>query len=342
MAQMAQPWRHPKTGAYYLRRQIPENLRPAFGMRAVHKQSLRTKDFVRAAQLFIAVNAEFEQQLEIARQRLAATGDPRPCQRDQAEQLIQAYFEGGAPDGGLDGHERLRLAFQEVDRGLFAEELFACLNIPLASADRWWELSTNAALFRAHETKLRERGAGRSWPKQGMWRSSEPIAQRDAQLAQADRLVEQIARYANPCRAEMPDGIGEVVAAYLDLARLEEESSARKPVGATSRLRPDMRLLELYEKWKEGMNPRPQTAREYRRAAEEFIDYIGDIPAMEVTEDDIHNWLDAVVKMPSRMPAADRALTFTARLAKFGEVEGGKISATTVKKQLGALQAILG
>ncbi|GFZ94207.1 hypothetical protein GCM10019071_25630 [Sphingobium fuliginis] len=339
---MAQPWRHPQTGAYYLRRQIPENLRPAFGMRAVHKQSLRTKDFVRAAQLFIAVNAEFEQQLETARHRLAATGDPRPCQREQAEHLIRAYFEGGAPDGGLDGHERLRLAFQEVDRGIFAAEPLACLTTPLSSPDRWWELSINAALFRAHESKLRDKATGHLWPKQGMWRRSDPVTEAQVRLAQADRVVEQIARYASLRRADMPDGIGEAVATYLDQARLEEEGSARKPVSATPRLRPDMRLLELYEKWKEGMTPRPQSAREYRRAIEEFIDYIGDIPAMEVTEDDIHNWLDAVVKMPSRMSSADRALTFTARLAKFGEVEGGKISATTVKKQLGALQAILG
>ena len=343
MAQMAQPWRHPKTGAYYLRRQIPENLRPAFGMRSVHKQSLRTKDFVRAAQLFIAVNAEFEQQLETARQRLAATGDPRPSQRDQAENLIRSYFEGVAPDGGLDGLERLRLTFQEVDRGIFAAEPMACLSGPaLSSPDRWWELSINAALFRAHEAKLRENGAGRPWSKQGKWRASDPVAQREVRLAQADRVVEQIARYAGLRWADMPDGMAEAVVAYLDQARLEEEVSARKPVSVTSRLRPDMRLLDLYEKWKEGMTPRPQSAREYRRAVEEFIDYIGDIPAMEVTEDDIHNWLDAVVKMPSRMPVADRALTFTERLAKYGEIEGGKISATTVKKQLGALQAILG
>ncbi|WP_327752093.1 site-specific integrase [Sphingobium sp. SJ10-10] len=343
MAQMAQPWRHPKTGAYYLRRQIPENLRPAFGMRAVHKQSLRTKDFVRAAQLFIAVNAEFEQQLETARQRLAATGDPRPCQREQAEHLIRAYFEGGAPDGGLDGHERLRLAFQEVDRGIFAAEPQACLSGPaLSSPDRWWELSINAALFRSHEAKLRENGVGLPWSKQGKWRASDPIAQQDVRLAQADRVVEQIARYANLRRADLPDGIGEAVVSYLDEARLEEEGSARKPVGAVSRLKPDMRLGELFNLWNEGMNPRPQTASEYRRAIDGFIDYIGDIAAMEVTEDDLHNWLDALVKMPARLPAADRALTFTARLTKYGNVEGGKISATTAKKQLGALQAILG
>ena len=44
MVQMATPWLHPDTGVYYLRRQIPKELRPAFGGKALEKQSLRTKD----------------------------------------------------------------------------------------------------------------------------------------------------------------------------------------------------------------------------------------------------------------------------------------------------------
>ena len=76
MAQMAQPWKHPDTGAYYIRREIPEKLRPAFDGKALWKVSLRTKDFARAAILFASANADLEKRFEEARRRVAATGDP--------------------------------------------------------------------------------------------------------------------------------------------------------------------------------------------------------------------------------------------------------------------------
>lgn len=52
MAHMAQPWKHSTTGAYYLRRKIPEKRRPAFEGRALWKRSLKTKDHDRACVLF--------------------------------------------------------------------------------------------------------------------------------------------------------------------------------------------------------------------------------------------------------------------------------------------------
>jgi hypothetical protein len=40
---MARPWKHPKSGVYYLRVRVPRDLVSLVG-HAVEKQSLRTKD----------------------------------------------------------------------------------------------------------------------------------------------------------------------------------------------------------------------------------------------------------------------------------------------------------
>lgn len=120
MANMASPWKHPGSGAYYLRRQIPEKLRPAFEGKALWKVSLGTKVANEATFLFLQANAALERRFEEARARLVATGHPCPTQRDRADELVNAYFQG--PErcpGGLDGSERLLLARLEIDRGLW-------------------------------------------------------------------------------------------------------------------------------------------------------------------------------------------------------------------------------
>jgi hypothetical protein len=40
---MSRPWKHPKTGIYWLRRGVPDDLRPIIGKREI-KHSLKTKD----------------------------------------------------------------------------------------------------------------------------------------------------------------------------------------------------------------------------------------------------------------------------------------------------------
>ena len=112
MALMATPWKHPSTGVYYLRRQIPEKLRPAFDGKALWKVSLGTKNSNDATVLFLQANAALEQRFEEARTRLKATGSPCPSARDRADEMVAAYFQG--PEfraGGLDGEAGTGFAY---------------------------------------------------------------------------------------------------------------------------------------------------------------------------------------------------------------------------------------
>jgi hypothetical protein len=234
MAGMAQPWKHPKTGIYHLHRQLPEKLRAAFGGKALHKASLGTRDFVKASVIFTAANAELERQFEEARKRFASTGDPRPSQRDEAEALVMAYFEGPEFDeGGLDGPERLDLARREIDRGLWNATPNGCSIVAASTTEQWMQLVANAALFRSHSgtrRHLTELAPG------AVWHMSDASFKAGARDAQIERCVTQVTGQNGLSEGSTPDGLADFVPSYLDALPIGP-SRDRRPQAAQSRHR---------------------------------------------------------------------------------------------------------
>jgi integrase len=101
---MARPSKHPKTGIYWLRKRVPDDLRSIVG-KAEHKRSLKTKDPVEAKRLHAVALAELESHWKLLRQSspqpstLPATmSEPQP---DYGEMLILYQI-------GLDGERRKR------------------------------------------------------------------------------------------------------------------------------------------------------------------------------------------------------------------------------------------
>ena len=58
---MSRPWKHPKTGVYWLRKRVPKHLRRLVG-RGEEKRSLRTKDPSQAKTRFLDALSEIETQ----------------------------------------------------------------------------------------------------------------------------------------------------------------------------------------------------------------------------------------------------------------------------------------
>ena len=56
---VARPWKHPKTGVYWLRKGVPEELRPLVGKRE-EKRSLKTRDPAEAKRLHLEALSELE------------------------------------------------------------------------------------------------------------------------------------------------------------------------------------------------------------------------------------------------------------------------------------------
>ena len=85
---MPTPWKHPKTGSYYLNRRVPTDVSEAFGKIHVLK-SLGTKDYreaeKRICKMWLSYQQEFEK-LRAQRQTL------QPLREDQAEQLALLWY----------------------------------------------------------------------------------------------------------------------------------------------------------------------------------------------------------------------------------------------------------
>ncbi len=72
MPVMANPVKHPKSGIYYLRIAVPDDLRASIGKREI-KKSLNTRNFTEAKQLFAAEYSKVLALFEQHRQQIQLT-----------------------------------------------------------------------------------------------------------------------------------------------------------------------------------------------------------------------------------------------------------------------------
>ena len=82
-------------------------------------------------------------------------------------------------------------------------------------------------------------------------------------------------------------------------------------------------------------------AHEASTTIADLVEFAGDVAVSTITGDHLYNSRDAVASLPKAMPRADRALSFTARLAKYADREEPRIAPASVKHRLGHLQALL-
>lgn len=79
------------------------------------------------------------------------------------------------------------------------------------------------------------------------------------------------------------DELTKALPAVIDEKRTGDEDfnrarlSRHRPRATQSRLRPHMRLKQLFREWKAGNEPRPQTALEFQAVVDDFIDYADDM-----------------------------------------------------------------
>ena len=83
---MARPWKHPKTGIYWLRKRVPEDLRPILGKRE-EKRSLGTRDAAEAKRLHAQALAELEQRWANLR------APSKPISEREAHELVAPAYE---------------------------------------------------------------------------------------------------------------------------------------------------------------------------------------------------------------------------------------------------------
>ncbi|TXC71219.1 site-specific integrase [Sphingomonas ginsenosidivorax] len=342
---MASPFADPRTGQLYFRRAVPEALRAAFDGRAVVKVSLRTKDAALAKVGFARENAAFEATLADARRRMAeGTLIPTPAA------LVRRWCEGPASGKGLSGTQRLVMTFMELDaaaggRGssTLKDEFYPPAILGPASNTDWDAVVRDAGRFEALVTDAYGGSieqTGTNWIRL-RWREPE-AAWRPCLVGPVERLR----AFDTGAERFSDDEIARALLAVVDERRSGDEEANRarlahtRPRATSSRLRPNLRLKELYREWKAGNEPRPQTAGEYEAAVDDFIDFAGDVPVSTIDADLLYDYRDEAAKLPATMPRADRSLPFTDRVRKHAD-KLPKCAPPTLKKRVGALQALL-
>ncbi|MGI4730860.1 MAG: DUF6538 domain-containing protein [Janthinobacterium lividum] len=331
MVAMAEPWRHPETGTYYLRRQIPKPLRGEFGGRQLWKRSLDTKDPGEARRVFAAVNAELEVTFEAARKAIAERAAGTRLTAAQAEAALSracALHRGSRLDrfpvlSNLYWSEEA--AVSTIGCGpitLFHDPSpagFAAMDPTRLPGDVWLRVvrarPRKDVLFMAEHAILWIHGTFRS---EGGFGDLVRDAENDWMLVNA--VTTAVEREQADLRA--------VIATPF------------RPTG--TRLRPDMTLRELLDEWR-NKTPAPgaQGAHETGTTVEDFIDFVGDVPVSQISGDHIYNFRDAVAALPKAMPLHVRAMTFNARIAACRSVVGRKVAPASVKRRVGHLQALL-
>ncbi len=341
---MASPFADPRTGQLYFRRAVPEALRPAFDGKAVIKVSLRTKDTAEAKIGFARENAEFETKLAEARRRFAeGTLVPTPGA------LVRRWCEGPATGTGLSGQQRLIVTFMELDaaagsrKSIGVDDVYPPAIMGPPSNTAWDLVCADKSRFEGLVADAYGGDAGQTgtnWIRL-RWHHAESIW-RPCLAGPAARL-----RAFDPGAARFSDDeIAKALLEVVDEKRNGDEELNRvrltrhRPRVPNSRRRPNLRLKALFREWKAGNAPRPQTAGEYEAAIDDFIDFAGDPTISMIDADMLYDFRDEAAKLPASMPRADRALPFTARVAKHKDAIP-KCAPPTLKKRVGALQALL-
>ena len=330
MVQMATPWKHPKTGIYYLYRQIPAALRPEFGGKVHHKESLRTHEPVEAARRFVAANARLQVLLDQAAGRVAAAALKDEISAERAVATVERFLVRHA-------------------RGSFA----ACPSLALT----WWIEDTANRMFGTgvgaippapSESDFAERMVGLRHERlvgEG-WLAALMDLPRSKWMGAVDMALVPLIESADPPIMRTPANEATLMDAWnarvrADVSRLRERVEAPQNDATRTRERPDLRLRELLELWRVAQQPRPQYVLEAKASVEDLIAYAGDLPVVAITNTIVMNYRDQAKSLPAGMPRADRGLPFPQRVEKHAGTTAKKVSATTLKKRIGAIQVIM-
>ena len=268
---MAKPkglWRDPRTDIYYLRRRIPDALKPAFACGDFHKVSLGTADLREAERKLAIANGEFEKKVATFRETLKNDGGGA-LSAEEAQALVERHFtrrsSNGFASGGLDTAFILRelddavadLAGERLPtaQSMSAEDWIAYRK-RVAGSDTDDELSDEAIARLEAEIAISHRDTGERWfeyqrrtPRR-RWRPllTEQVTALKRQIGLAEGNVPGIDE-------PLADAIATVLASPEVRAQTPRAQSLRRRPNA-SRARPDMKLRDLAAEWKAKRKPK--------------------------------------------------------------------------------------
>lgn len=319
---MAQPFKH-SSGVYYLRRRVPEELRPALGLE--YKRSLKTRDPGEAKARFAAEWVRSEEAFSLARAQLSGTSalTARDIQqlaarwfRAELEQLertgdFKPFLVQGSlvSNEGPDGHQEFQewislrdaptqgleldpfdTALPHVARTLKAESIVP----PARDSQAFKDLAQafwNHLLKLSDLAKLRHDG---DWVTRFNVMEPEPLSVKSPAPTQGKTLLEAFHAYKG--------------------SKLLDDGDSRSTI---------------------------RTLDEFGSTIRRFVELFGDLPLTAVTRATIQGYRAYLAKFPTKAKGAAK-LTAQQLIAKAEAEQLPTLSPATVGNKLRALSAVLG
>jgi integrase len=329
MVQMITPWKHPQTGIYYLYKELPPHLRGEMGRRQV-RRSLRTRDPVEAKRLFVQAHAELEREMAEAEARVAAQARADEISPERAIATVDRWLREVKPPRAYGRWPSLASTWWLED-----------------TADRLFGLGGIGAPPPNDDDQDERLRALRDMPLTGdCWLELVRSRPRSVWIKACRMVLDPLFDSADPPIVRIPANEMQLMDAWnaqvvTDNARFHADVNAPRRAGAKPRARPDLRFGELLSLWKDEKQPRPQSFAETAGAVADLVAYVGDVAVASLTADMLMDYRDEAKRLPRTMPRADRSLPFDERIALHADSGLPRVTPTTLKKRIGAIQALL-
>ena len=264
---MARPWKHPKTGVYWLRKRVPDKLKPLVG-KLEEKQSLRTKDAAEARRLHAIALAELEKRWA---NLLSA---PKTISEFEAFQMVQVF------ERNVLEHHRHNPSGQtywkpEIGKLAFAPQESTKLTNP----SDLWNFEPRPFEVQVYETDCRKM-------------ASEQLADIGWVVDEAshEKLATAIAHALQRSAvklAEMANGN------WHDINQASPVHSVEEPESESAG---NLKLSELAKGWSREKLPTKKTEYVWLRVVDQLVAFLESEDASRVTAADLLRWKSALME----------------------------------------------
>lgn len=270
---MARPWKHPKTGIYWLRKAVPEDLRSLVGKRE-EKRSLKTRDPAEAKRLHLEALAQLEAQWANLR-----SGPQTLSERDAHDLAASVHDHWLA----LHKDNPSDQVFWPVDLG---DKLFP--PTPSIWASPSADLSLTTLDF--EELKRQELEA---WC---LRQADEHLAFRGLRVDEASRLRVAKAVAVAVQRASLT--LARFARGEFNHPSIEMFQPLPNPglPSTSSGLARRISFDELVRDWAAETHPREKTLYEWERAVRRLTTFLGHDDAARLTADDLIAWKGSLIE----------------------------------------------
>ncbi|GAC11033.1 phage integrase, putative [Paraglaciecola chathamensis S18K6] len=335
MSIMSSPFKHPKSGIYYLRKGVPKRLVPIIG-KAVFKQSLNTKDLREAKSLIIPLLADVDNQIRLAELQLTDDSSQelslRDCQiianrwyvhtrdkiqaTDNYEDFLVYHNKGNehlhwdsngktSRDGNIYPHwfglsDTLSLQGSEIQRATSAE------------------LMTFAKELSSHiDSQLKRDGLSVSHTSSSYINLAKAFY---SHIIDLEKLC--LSRHRDNWTDEPRD---------MSLAREQLSEVSKKASSSKQTIVTENSISNVYEHWRasdilqnKGNQSRLKTLDETKAKVERFVAILGDMDVTTISKSDIVKFRDILLQLPKNRTQAVKSMTISKQI-QFAETSCSKL-----------------